>query len=230
MPNKGSDYTKTFTGLPRPKPEPLPSPPGPPAPPMKLSTALLEYAKSQVPQTWKELGQRAEGTASTYASAWKDPFGTALKVALPRARDVANAAPGSQEQMNKIVALGLDSLGAARALRGGVGVARGVTIPDLTGMRKAVTGMEKLGPAVATTKFKSRLSPVSGREYLDAFRTNVAKGDEAGAINVVRNANRTGATMPFSPRDMMSASPYVAREVYGHIGKYLKGSQKPTIY
>lgn len=115
----------------------------------------------------------------------------------------------------------LTVLGAGRVLQGG-GIARSVPLPrKIYNPQMFITGADKLGPVAAGVKPYRLSPPPSGNEYLTAFQNATTAGDDAGALNIVRNAARNDAVRALIPEALKHPSPYVGREVMGYMMDFL---------
>jgi hypothetical protein len=112
----------------------------------------------------------------------------------------------------------LSVLGTARGIQVGTG-AGGAGLPRrIFNPYRSLTGEAELGPAPAGARPYQLGPPPDRREYHEAFRKAVAANDVAGAVNVLRNANRTGTQLPLTPEDLFSSSnPYINREIFRHM-------------
>lgn len=112
----------------------------------------------------------------------------------------------------------LSVLGTARGIQvgtgpGGAGLPRRIFNPY-----KSLTGEAQLGPVAAGARPYRLAPPPDRREYLEAFRKAVSANDPPGAVNVLRNATRTGTQLPLTPEDLFSSSnPYINMEIYRHM-------------
>jgi hypothetical protein len=116
----------------------------------------------------------------------------------------------------------LNVLGAGRVLQGG-GITRSVPLPrKWYSPTQAITGEAELVPRLAQKVTYRMRPPVTGQQYLEAFRTATTKGDDVGALNIVRNAIKNDSVRQLIPDALKHPSPYVGREVMGHMMGFLE--------
>jgi hypothetical protein len=211
-----------------PKPEQLPTPPVD-YPLSKLAAALTKPARAVqeafTPHTDLE-SLRSQLTAMAGPAAGLDNMTReALKQAgglVGDLKTLGNEPMLTQPWWNAAVRTGTEALGAANVLRGwgrgGVG-----NRPIWKSTPKMASAAELPPPLPGSTSYRMQ-PPVSGEQYLDAFRKATAAKDEVSALNIVRNAAKNDAITPSFIMDVMKhPSPYVNMEAFRYMDTKLGG-------
>jgi hypothetical protein len=211
-----------------PMPGSLPSPPmdNTPTAGQKFGNALLNYGKDMIPRniSWADLNQQVDLSNTPFPTE-QDPrqnLTMNLPAPLPMGFDPMNAPsvkefvasePGSQDQWNKGVALGVDALAAGKMLFpksiiGGVTRSYRESHPWYSG---------ELPPPAPGAKPYVPLPPLSQEEYLGQFKNALAKKDNWAASNIFGNALKRGVDIPLDPEIVGQLPPSVSARIMGHL-------------